>query len=124
VKDAKSIGTRVARISDRYERDDSSDFLHADESLLRLLEEGPFSERPLNQPLQVQPPRETAKKKSVVSHRASTTAGNIVDDTRGGNLEMRVNDTPHDEAVDNVSDADEGDYVILGEDDVEETPTK
>jgi hypothetical protein len=90
---------------------------------LRLLEEGPFSERPLNQPLQVQPPRETAKKDSVVSHRTSTAASANVDNTRESNLEV-VNDAPQDEVVDDVSDADEGDYVILGEDDEGDNPKK
>jgi hypothetical protein len=123
IRHSSTTRSRDVRISHRHDRDESSDFLHADESLLRLLEEGPFSERPLNQPLQVQPPRETAKKDSVVSHRTSTAASANVDNTRESNLEV-VNDAPQDEVVDDVSDADEGDYVILGEDDEGDNPKK
>jgi len=120
---SKTKRSHVARVGDTYDRDGSSDFLHADESLLRLLEDGPFSERPLNQPLQVQPPRDPARKDYLESDRTSTSAGVNVDDTRKSNLEVVIN-VPQAEAVDDASEVDEGDYVILGEDDVEAVPTK
>jgi hypothetical protein len=127
VRHPRATRSRIARINDRYEHGDSSDFLHADhadESLLRLLEEGPFPERPFNQPLQVQPPRETtiakARKDPVTSH--TTTIGGGANENRGQGTDSEVvtDDKAHDEPVDQVSDADEGEYVILGEDDVEE----
>jgi hypothetical protein len=116
-----------ARTHDRTAYGDLSDILHPDDDLSGLEKLDPFIDhRPVNQPLQVQPPREhTLKEATGFQGDSGRTIDEHVDKSTATHVaeyaeDQSCNDRDASSAAhvpDDASDADDGEYVVVGDED-------